>query len=351
MSASDFGLLDPAEEDALHLNRLLTVDERPFQRISKRLLAKDALIRKFPVQLPTPPPDATQESDNAEATQGTIEHATAGDAEDRLKYHDDILLDLAGLEATLIRIQFLKNANERERERYAAEKSKILATAEAVRANTAELRVQLEEAQHALKLKKEYDSLADLILKDKALKPRDVLEAENERLRNEIEDLEQEARDFGGLWQERRDRFNRVVDEGKSLVRFIKGEKDEPEEEEGEETQEGDMNERKGDSSNVGTPRPEVGGSTPMHTGMDGEDGAHTAQQALAQRAVGSSLRVPGADSRANSPAPSSIAGEDGKDTEMKEAEEATQLDINPEGVASVTPEVDKATTEKMDTS
>ena len=60
MSAADWPLLDPSEEDALHLTRLLSVDERPFQRITKRLLAKDALISKFPAQLPTPPPDATQ---------------------------------------------------------------------------------------------------------------------------------------------------------------------------------------------------------------------------------------------------------------------------------------------------
>ncbi|PNS20740.1 THO complex subunit mft1 [Sphaceloma murrayae] len=350
MSAAEFALLDPSEEDALHLNRLLTVDERPFQRISKRLLAKDALIQKFPTQLPTPPPDATQETEAAESYRPDRDSTQAREEGERQKYHDDILFDFAGLEATLIRIQFLKNANERERERYAAEKSKILATADAVRANTAELRVQLEEAQHALTLKKEYDALADLILKDKALKPRDVLEAENEKLRNEIEDLEQETRDFGGLWQERRDRFHRVVDEGKSLVKYIKGEKDEGEEEDGEETAEGEANKREGDSSNVGTPRPDAGGATPMHLGAEGEDGAHAAQQALAQRAVGSSLRVPGAESRGPSPAPSSAMGEDVKDTEMKEVEEGTHLTASANVAASTAPEGESASAEKMDT-
>ncbi|KAF2227868.1 Tho complex subunit 7-domain-containing protein [Elsinoe ampelina] len=322
MSAADFGLLDPAEEDALHLRRLLTVDERPFQRISKRLLAKDALIRKFPVQLPTPPPDATAESEAAAESEANPSSGQELSDAERQKYHDDILLDFQGLEATLIRIQLLKNANDREQERYAAEKSKILATAEAVRANTAELRVQLEEAQHELKLKKEYDSLADAILKDKALKPRDILEAENDKLRNEIEDLEQEAKDFAGLWQERRDRFTRVVEEGKSLVRFIKGEKDEPEEGEDEGSQEGGISERKGDSSNVGTPRPDAGNSTPLHAGLDGEEGAHAAQQAITQRALGSSLQVPGMErSRSSSPAPQSFT-EGSKDTEMKGAED-----------------------------
>ncbi|KAF4547477.1 THO complex subunit mft1-like protein [Elsinoe fawcettii] len=350
MSASDFGLLDPAEEDALHLNRLLTVDERPFQRISKRLLAKDALIRKFPVQQPTPPPDATEESEAvSEDAEGQSQSQRLEDLE-RQKYHDDILLDFLGLESTLIRIQLLKNANERERERYAAEKNKIMATAEAVRANTAELRVQLEEAQYALKLKKEYDSLADLILKDKALKSRDVMEAENDKLRGEIEDLEQEAKDFGGLWQERRDRFNRVVDEGKSLVRFIKGEKDEPDEDEGEEEQEGDVGDRKGDSSNVGTPRPDAGGSTPLHVGLEGEEGAHAAQQAITQRALGSSLQVPGADrSRSNSPAPQ-LFMEEGKDTEMKEVREIPPLAAGSSGDPSAdTPDVNNGLAEKMD--
>ncbi|GAM85720.1 hypothetical protein ANO11243_037280 [Dothideomycetidae sp. 11243] len=320
MSAADWPLLGPAEEDALHLTRLLSVDERPFQRITKRLLAKDALICKFPTQLPTPPPDATQEGEeNADAA---IANHTGNEA--RQRYHDDVLFDFAQLESTLIRIQFLKDANDRERERYAAEKSKILATADATRANTSELRVQLVEAQNSLALKKEYDDLAEAIFKDKALKSRDVLEAENDKLRAEIEELEQEDRDFSGLWRERKERYDRVVDEGKSLVRFLKGEEEGTEDNDtpgGDEVNDDGRVDAKGDSSNVGTPRPDAGGSTPMHTiDLDGDDGALAAQQALAQRAIGSTLRVPGPEfSRSASPAPSSTLELENRDTEMRE--------------------------------
>ena len=207
------------------------------------------------------------------------------DEQARERYHDDVLFDFAQLESTLIRIQFLRDANDRERARYAEEKSKILATAESVRANTAELTVQLAEEQKSLALKKEYDGLAEAIFKDKALKSRDILLEENAKLKAEIEDLQQEGRDFDGLWRERKARFDRVVDGGKSLIRFIKGEKEDESGDEDEQTQDGEAVGMKGDSSTAGTPRPDVGGTTPMHTtDLEGEDGALAARQALAQR-------------------------------------------------------------------
>lgn len=343
MSAADWPLLDPAEEEALHLNRLLTVDERPFQRITKRLLVKDALISKFPTQLPTPPPDATQDSD----IELTAPQPSADDQEARQRYYDDVLFDFAQLESTLIRIQFLKDANERERARYAAEKSKILATAQSVRDNTATLRDQLSQAQKSLALKKQYDDLAEAIYKDKALKARDVLEAENEKLRAEIEDLEQEGRDFGGLWRERKERFDKVVDEGKSLVRFIKGEKDE-EPGEGEE-QDGSP---KGETSIAGTPRPDTGAATPMQLGdIEGADGAQAAQQALTSRALGSD-HLGSTVSGSASPTQSPKADGQGKDTEMMEAGRTplsqSQSDSVEEGEAVDDESV--AAGEKMDT-
>jgi len=312
-------LLDQAEEDALHLNRLLTVDEKPFSRITKRLLAKDALIRRPTQQLPTPPPDAS--GDDEIKTSEAQPPNTIDEAEWK-RYHDDILFDFASLEATLIRLQFLQNANEREREHYAAEKDRILSTAEAVRANISELRTQLVEAQRTLTMRKKYDELADTILNDKALKSRDVLSAENEKLQNEIDELEQEGKDFDGLWRERRERFNRVVEEGQSLSRYIKGTEEVNGSEETDGLEEGEENDGNNDnkidrSSTAGTPLPDHGGATPTHTDIEGEGGVQAAQHTIAQRAIaGGPPRPSGGSSRASSPANTSIP----EDVDMSEA-------------------------------
>ena len=98
---------------------------------------------------PTPPPD--------DADEGT---ATAAEAEKQKRleqwrhFREDVTLDFAAFESSIARIQFLLTSNEKERERYAAERLRILATMEAVRGNTGELRSQLEEAQRLLALRK-----------------------------------------------------------------------------------------------------------------------------------------------------------------------------------------------------
>lgn len=313
MSTADWPLLELADEEALHLERLLSVDERVFHRITKRLLAADAVINRLPPQLPTPPPEITGESTSAELP-GSDPNKAA-----RAHFRDDTFFDFAQFEAFLIRIQNLKNANERERVRYASERDKILATAEAVRANTAELRVQLAEAQEMLALKKQYDGLAEAITKDKALKARDVLKADNEKLEADVEELRQEILDSRAQWRDRKQRFNAVVNEGKALVGYLKGEDGEQGSSmEGEDDSgDGDEMDTKGDDTYAGTPRPDAGGATPMRGDNDG-DGVQNAQQMLAQRAIGSSLHVPGENSsRTVSPAPSSSGGGDSKDTEM----------------------------------
>ena len=167
--------------DALHTARLLNVEERPFARVSKRLLSKDSLLRSFATQLPTPPPE--ESAADREAEQQKQE-------EERRQWREDVMLDFAALESTFIRIQFLKDSNEKERQRYAAEKVKILETAQAVRDNTAELRVQLDEAQKTLALRKEYDQLAEKITNNRMLKSRDEQRANLEKLNAEIADLE-----------------------------------------------------------------------------------------------------------------------------------------------------------------
>ncbi|GAB7347596.1 hypothetical protein MBLNU459_g4475t1 [Dothideomycetes sp. NU459] len=265
-----FPLLDQSEEDALHLTRLLNVEERPFARVSKRLLGRDALIRSFPTQLPTPPPDEPT-TDEAAAS---VEAERQKQEQERRQWREDVMLDFAALESTFIRIQFLKNSNEQERERYAAEKVKILETAQAVRDNTAELRVQLEEAQRTLALRKEYDVQADKITSNRMLKPREEQHAQLEKLNAEIAELEQEGNEYVQIWAERKDQFDRILAEGRQMMRVIRGEKDEPEKEEtmddAEEAEGADDRQSKGENSRLGTPRPDMrGGATPLPSGHE----------------------------------------------------------------------------------
>jgi len=323
MASQYVSLLTPAEEEALHLERLLGVEERPFQRLKTRLLSADSMIKRFPGQLPTPPPDATEGEEIPTPSNGEI--LAKADAE-RARWRDDLLLDFESFESLLIRIQMLKDANDRERQRYAAEKSKILETAQAVKQNTADLRVQLAEAQRMMALRKEYDSLANKITGSRMLKPRDEQAVNIEKLNAEIAELEAEGRDFGNLWAERRTQFNNIVEEGKTMMRVIRGEKDEDDEEDGEEKEDGETSTQKEEDSAAGTPRPETGSNTPIRvSGMDGEDFTSGNQNDLLRKAVGLSAPAIGTSS---APSPGSMeaemgVGQDGKDTEMGEASEA----------------------------
>ncbi|KAK1059930.1 hypothetical protein LTR74_012247 [Friedmanniomyces endolithicus] len=260
-------LPEQSQEDALHATRLLGVEERPFQRVQRALLSKDSLLRSLPrQQLPSPPPEG----------QDTTPPDPSGPSgeEKFLRFRDEILLDFAALESSILRIQLIHSSNERERERYAAEKAKILETAQAVRDNTVELRQQLVESQRVLELRKGYDELAAKILDDKKVKSREECTQEITTLEKEIEELEQESAECETTWVGRREQFERVVKEGEVMVRLIKGLKDEvePEQMEGEDDQhtmeEGDDATR-GESSRLGTPVPE--GRTPMRVDDDGQ--------------------------------------------------------------------------------
>lgn len=184
-----------------------------------------------------------------------------------------MILDFAAFESSIVRIQFLQQSNAKERERYAAEKIQIEATAQDVRDSTAKLRIQLDEAQKTLAIRKTYDELAEKITSDKALKPRDEQYMNLEKLRAEIEDLERESKDHDIAWGERRLQFAKVVDEGARLRRLIRDEKEEVVQAEGEDFL--DVEPTRGGRSNIGTPRPEEGGLTPMHLPL-GESGGMT---------------------------------------------------------------------------
>jgi hypothetical protein len=176
-------------------------------------------------------------------------------------------------------MQLLLTSNARERERYAAEKLRIQATAQAVRDNTAELRVQLEEAQKTLTLRKTYDELAEKITSNRLLRPREDQHANLAKLNAEIADLERESRDYAQTWTERRQQFGRIIEEGMQLRRLIRDEKEEVERREGmEEREDGDDGEGGSlgaRSTGIATPGQDMGGHTPMHTGLhDGSSGA-----------------------------------------------------------------------------
>lgn len=240
---------------------MLQVEERPFLRVTKSLLGKDSLLRWTPPkQLPSPPPDGGE----ADA------HDTddADDVSKRKRFREEVLLDFAALESSIMRIQLIQSSNARERQRYAAEKAKILETAQAVKHNTLELRTQLAEAQRVLELRKGYDELATKLIDPKKLKPRAETREDIIRLEKEIEELQQESADYETTWVGRREAFERVVSEGQAMMRVVKGIKDEPEQEvdKDERMEDGEEGEHglKGERSRLASPAPEMGGRTPM---------------------------------------------------------------------------------------
>lgn len=255
--------------DTLHKSRLLNVEEKPFKRITKRLLAPNALISAPPTLPPTPPPDTSAADEAAAAHEAEKQQQL----EERRQWREDTLLDFAAFESSIIRIQFLLTSNIKERERYAAEKLKIEATAQAVRDNTADLRIQLEEAQRTLILRKEYDDLAEKISSNRLLRPRDDQHANLDKLNAEITDLQKESENYAQTWAERRQQFGKIIDEGMQLRRLIRDEKEEVERREGMEEREDAEDEQRGRSSGARTPRHETRGTTPLREERDPDRG------------------------------------------------------------------------------
>ena len=268
--------------DAVHKSRLLNVEERPFKRITKRLLGPNALISTPPTLLPTPPPDSNAADEEAAAHH----RSTQKQLEERRQRREDVMLDFAAFESSIIRIQFLLTSNEKERERYASEKIKIQNAAQAVKDSTADLRIQLDEAQQNLSLRKEYDELAEKITKNSLLKPRDEQQHNIEKLHAEIAELERESQEYAHTWAERREQFGKIIEEGMQLRRLIRDEKEEVERREGMEGQEDGEVDHKDTSSGMNTPRPEsAGGTTPMH-GVEREDQAASPAGLAVEKAV-----------------------------------------------------------------
>ncbi|KAG0161619.1 Tho complex subunit 7/Mft1p [Penicillium digitatum] len=280
-----YGLLGQPEEDALHKSRLLNVEEKPFKRISKRLLNPESLIVS-PSSLPlTPPTDETDADSDATATEAEKQKRL----EEWRHFREDVSLDFAAFEGSIARVQFLLTSNELERQRYATERVQILSTMQSVRESTADLRSQLEEAQRLLSLRKTYDELTDKITSNRLLKPREDQSANLQKLRLEIADLEKESKDYAMTWAERREQFGRIVEEGMQLRRLIRDEKEEVERregmQEGEDGDEGDVT-SKGKASSGNTPGPEIDEVTPSQHGQD-EAGRSSALQVEKAGAAG----------------------------------------------------------------
>lgn len=292
----------------------MRIEERPFQRITKRLLTPESPIYNPPATLPTPPPDATSADDD-------FDTARAKQAAEREAWRTDMLLDFAALADSVVRIQLLRNSNEAERKRYAAEKAKIEATAAAIRESTTSLRIQLDAARATLARRKTYDELAERITSNRMLRPREDQATHLQKLESEIAELEQESRVYAQTWAERREQFGRIVEEGRQMLRLIRDEKEEAERKEGMEGGEEGLDEgpdgssAKGEASAAGTPRPDIGGQTPNPA-----HGSHLAVHGSLLSAPSPAASFGGAGSPARRDDDRDMAGS-GNDSEMEEGE------------------------------
>ncbi len=284
-----FPLLDQADEgpyspihpacspltplDKLHAGRLLQVEERPFKNLTRRLLGPDTPYQQF---LTRP---NTNDLDDTSVSNGHAEESEQTFLRDLQNFRESIIFQFTAFESSIARLQFLRAANEKERERYVSEKVKIEGTAEEVRESTTILRVQLDDAQRNLKIRKEYDVLADKITRNAGLMQRDEQHVNIEKLKAEIEELERESQELSQTWRERRAQMGRVGEEAARLRRQIRNEKEPEEEEEEKRAQEMlDVEREREGASHVGSPRPEDA-ETPGHdsralTPMPARDGA-----------------------------------------------------------------------------
>jgi hypothetical protein len=225
------------QEASVHKSRPLPVENRPLRRVMDRFIAPNSLFLCLGDEKPI-----------------------LSTKEEQSQWRDEMVLDLLNLEATVARIQLLRQSNARERDRYTLEKNRILQRASTIKNDTADLKVRLEGTQNTMAARREYDELADKITSNRMLKPREDQIAALEKLSGEISELEQESLEYKRTWAERRDQFGRIVEEGKQMLRLIKDEKEEAERKEG--MQGGQEDEHDG----IGTRALPSGAQTPHST-------------------------------------------------------------------------------------
>ena len=277
---ASWDLLDDKSENDIHKTRLLNVEEKPFKRITKRLGTISALISKA-----SEPLSSTQEGDKSSSDQA------------RLK--EDLTLDFAAFDGTITRLQFLHDANLRERERYQEDQERILGECQAVRANSDLLKEQLEVARATLAQRKKFDELAEKITSNRLLKPREEQVTNLAKLEEECRELERESGTYNETWTERRDQFNRIMDEGMLLRRQIRDEKEEVDRREG--MNEGGEEEEAVDRP-AQTPRHEPAGDATPHPDGENSKGDGTPRLRASQ----------GKASTRNTPDPDSLAAHGG---------------------------------------
>ncbi|KAK5624738.1 hypothetical protein RRF57_000454 [Xylaria bambusicola] len=335
---SHFGLLDEREETELHKTRLLAVEERPFKRLTKRLVAPGTFTNPSKL-LPSPPPESNH-GDAVEAISSTTSPSTA----DIATLKEEITLDFAAFDSSIARLQFLATANAAEREHYASARLRILNTMESVREGNGQLRVRLDEARATLTQRRKFDELADKITSNRMLRTRAEQQINLAKLAEECEELRRESEAYGDTWRERRAQFERLVDEGRRLRALIRDEKEEVERREGMDSDAEDGEAAptpgKGIASGNATPHPEnsaaltgkreAGNGTPRpESNRDEGTPRPDSPGAAAVGSEKSRLDVSGTFSRSGSLAPSVTAAsqqledkrtENGEDVEMNES-------------------------------
>lgn len=332
---ASWDLLDDKVEADLHKSRLLNVEEKPFKRITKRIGLVSNLVGA------TAKPSSTSQNGD---------HASPKSSIELLK--EDLMLDFAAFDSNISRLQFLHDSNARERERYQADQQRILAEGQAVRASNVQLREQLEEARATLAQRKKFDELAEKITSNRLLRPRDDQIANLAKLEEECKELERESETYSETWKERREQFNRIMDEGMQLRRQIRDEKEEVDRREGmnEGADDDDGAERGGQTPRIeqndsATPRPEgdsqlkpdaEGGTPRPSTSNGGRTPARdTPIPDSLQPTTGSVSRSgsrPG--SRNGTPAPAADddgKAEEGEDVEMDNTEQSETPRVNVE--------------------
>lgn len=328
----NYHLLDSNEEDELHKSRLLAVEEKPYKRITKRLLTTNTTTNASLLSAPTSIQFPVIDNSTDPKLKEKIYEEKQKQLEERRQFREDIILDFAAFDSSIARIQFLYKSNERDRERYASEKERIINAAQDVRDNTAQLRVQLESAKQTLEQRKKFDELAEKITNNRLLRPREDQEINLRKLEEECRELEKESETYAVTWKERREQFGRIVEEGMHLRRLIRDEKEEVERREGMDGVEEDGEVGEGSRggatpkyhSSVATPRPDDA-STPMPP-------PNSPPEADKLKPDGFSRGGSTSNSRAPSPAASErrkVEPEEGEDVEMAEAEDNPKVTID----------------------
>ncbi|KUI65824.1 THO complex subunit mft1 [Cytospora mali] len=369
--ASSWQLLDLEEENQLHKSRLFSIEEKPFKRITKRLAAINNLANSKVRQALTPPPENSTTTSNGDHPQENGEDKT-----DFAQLKEDITFDFAAFDYTIGRLQFLQSANAEQRDKYSSERVAILETCARVKENTAQLRVQLAEAQATRAQRTQWDALAKKIIDNKALQERPKAVASLEKLEEECKQLEAERETYAVTWRERKEQFNRIMDESMRLRRLIRDEKEEVERREGmDEDASGDgdggadgQTPRPGSASGNATPRPDgagvasavpkglgdIGDSTPRPMSLGGRTPMRDSPAPSAHDGalkpkpeVSGSLSQAGSRSGSREPSPTiSTQHEEGEDVEMGELSREEGTISNPQ----ITVEGQNAE-DKMDTS